>query len=203
MSTGPGYSGDEEASTFEDVVDSFALGSGRGRRKHRKDRAEPGGRREQQEQPRRATSPTEAHTGAGNPAGAWHTTGEEQPVSAEAVPLPPAEETGFVRPYAITGGRTKANHPLELETLVSTRDGALMAVPDQLEHQLIMEECRNPRSVAEIAAILRVPFGVARVLISDAADAGLVTVHKTISGDEGAEAHLMLMERVLSGLRRL
>ena len=33
--------------------------------------------------------------------------------------------------------------------------------------------------------------------------AGLVTVHKTISGNDGAEAHLVLMERVLSGLRRL
>ncbi|MBK1788667.1 DUF742 domain-containing protein [Prauserella sp. ASG 168] len=137
-------------------------------------------------------------------------TGEEQFVSAEAIPVMPAvppphpaEETGFVRPYAITGGRTKANYPLELETLVSTREAAVMAVPDQIEHQLIMEECRTPRSVAEIAAALRVPLGVARVLISDAADTGLVAVHKTISGDEGAEAHLMLMERVLSGLRRL
>ncbi|PXY28465.1 hypothetical protein BAY60_17180 [Prauserella muralis] len=124
-------------------------------------------------------------------------------MSAEAIPLHPAEETGFVRPYAITGGRTKANYALELETLVSTREAAVMAVPDQIEHQQIMEQCRTPHSVAEIAATLRVPFGVARVLISDAADAGLVTVHRTITGDEGAEAHLMLMERVLSGLRRL
>ena len=53
-----------------------------------------------------------------------------------------------------------------------------------------MEECRTPRSVAEIVAALRVPLGVARVLISDAADAGLVTVHKTITGNDGAEAHL-------------
>ena len=66
-----------------------------------------------------------------------------------------------------------------------------------------MEECRTPRSVAEVAALLRVPLGVARVLISDAADAGLITVHKTVSGNEDAEAHLILMERVLSGLRRL
>lgn len=50
---------------------------------------------------------------------------------------------------------------------------------------------------------MRLPLGVARVLISDAADAGLVTVHKTITGNDGAEAHLVLMERVLSGLRRL
>ncbi len=146
---------------------------------------------------------------------------EEQVVAAEAVPVqsavwpgahsaaPPPEypedtgDTGFVRPYAITGGRTRANHHLELETLVSTRTAGLLAVPDQIEHQLIMEQCRTPQSVAEIASALGMPLGVARVLISDAADAGLVTVHRTVSGDEGAEAHLQLMERVLSGLRRL
>ncbi|OQO94027.1 DUF742 domain-containing protein [Saccharomonospora piscinae] len=124
-------------------------------------------------------------------------------MAVEAFPLQPTEETGFVRPYALTGGRTRANHHLELETLVSTRAVALLAVPEQIELQVIMEECRTPQSVAEIASKLRVPLGVARVLISDAADAGLVTVHRTVSGDEGAEAHLTLMERVLSGLRRL
>jgi hypothetical protein len=113
-----------------------------------------------------------------------------------------------VRPYALTGGRTKSNYALELETLVSTNqsaaDGAISeAVVQQIESLSIMEQCWSPRSVAEIAAVLGVPLGVARVLISDAADAGLVTVHKTISGNDGAEAHLVLMERVLSGLRRL
>ncbi len=119
----------------------------------------------------------------------------------------PFEETAIVRPYALTGGRTKANYALELETLISTKDhvsaGSLPAAAEQIECISIIEECRTPRSVAEIAATLRVPLGVARVLISDAADAGLVSVHKTISGNDGAEAHLVLMERVLSGLRRL
>lgn len=117
------------------------------------------------------------------------------------------EETAAVRPYALTGGRTRASTALELETLVSVKDvvAARMdaGVPMQFEHRQVVEECRTPRSVAEIAALLRVPVGVARVLISDAADAGLITVHKTASGADNAEAHLMLMERVLSGLRRL
>ena len=133
-------------------------------------------------------------------------------MTAEAIPLHAKEhlepdfgsETGFVRPYAITGGRTKANHKLEMETLVSTSAGTETdGQPEQVEQRSIVLECQNPRSVAEIASTLGVPLGVARVLISDAADAGLVTVHKTISGDEGAEEHLLLMERVLSGLRRL
>jgi hypothetical protein len=123
-------------------------------------------------------------------------------------PAAPEDQTAIVRPYALTGGRTRANYALELETLVSAKDyAAIGGLPEvaaeQIECISIMEECRTPRSVAEIVSALRVPLGVARVLISDAADAGLVTVHKTITGNDGAEAHLVLMERVLSGLRRL
>ncbi len=110
----------------------------------------------------------------------------------------------MVRPYMLTGGRTRAKYALELETLVSANQGVLAeGAPDRIEHRTIVEACPQPRSVAEIAANLRMPLGVARVLVSDAADAGLITVHKTISGADGAEAHLLLMERVLSGLRRL
>lgn len=122
-------------------------------------------------------------------------------------PAPPEEETAAVRPYALTGGRTRASYALELETLVSAKESVAAHLDQgpamQFEHRQIVEECRAPRSVAEIAALLRVPVGVARVLISDAADAGLITVHKTVSGSDNAEAHFMLMERVLSGLRRL
>src|SRR5699024_2022999 len=100
---------------------------------------------------------------------------EEWPVSAEAIPVATGEEpeaeagmdTGFVRPYAITGGRTRANHMLEMETLISTRSDDAIDEPEQVEQRSIMSECRNPRSVAEIASVLGVPVGVARVLISD------------------------------------
>lgn len=128
-----------------------------------------------------------------------------QIIPAVVMNSPPwEEETAMVRPYMLTGGRTKAKYSLELETLVSANKGVLTEeLPDRIEHRSIVEACPEPRSVAEIASNLRMPLGVARVLVSDAADAGLITVHKTISGSDGAEAHLLLMERVLSGLRRL
>lgn len=114
------------------------------------------------------------------------------------------DDTALVRPYMLTGGRTKASYALELETLISAKAGALSTEePERIEQRSIVEACPSPRSVAEIAVNLRMPLGVARVLVSDAADAGLVNVHRTISGADGAEAHLQLMERVLSGLRRL
>ncbi|NIJ12751.1 hypothetical protein FHU38_003095 [Saccharomonospora amisosensis] len=188
MGEGSRLPGEEHLSELGELLGGFGPGAGRDVSGRAGGRQHPGARR--------AAASRDPRHGV-------ETKVEEQLVSAEAIPLHAAEQTGFVRPYAITGGRTKSNHDLELETLVSTRQAALLAVPDQIEHQLIMEECRTPHSVAEIAAMLRVPFGVARVLVSDAADAGLVNVHRTISGDEGAEAHLLLMERVLSGLRRL
>lgn len=54
--------------------------------------------------------------------------------------------------------------------------------------------------MAEIAALRGVPLGVARVLLGDLAALGAVVVHRTV--DAGGP-DLALMERVLSGLRRL
>jgi len=219
MNTGSGFFGDEagdrgepphgvapggeDEGTFADVLNGFSF-TGRGRRK-RGWRGEDVAARDQgagasQEHPSTWVEPARTEQRAADQseaarAGGWP--GEFEALGA-------AEVTGFVRPYAITGGRTKWNHALELETLISTNHvGGTLTVPDNMEHRSIVEECQTPRSVAEIAALLRVPLGVARVLISDMADAGLVTVHKTISGSDGAEAHFTLMERVLSGLRRL
>ncbi|WP_297536750.1 DUF742 domain-containing protein [Amycolatopsis sp.] len=216
--------------TFADVFNGFALDSRRGRRKRKKNKETTEGQARDGNPDEQAalTPPTDQGdrvTSVVSPPGRTDslitTPGGlfDAGVADSGYPdypnyrqtsepdLHPAEETAIVRPYALTGGRTKSNYALELETLVSTKEsiaGALSpAITEQVESFSIMEECRTPRSVAEIAAALRVPLGVARVLISDAADAGLVTVHKTITGSDGAEAHLVLMERVLSGLRRL
>jgi hypothetical protein len=57
--------------------------------------------------------------------------------------------------------------------------------------------------VAEVAALLAIPLGVARVLLGDMAGLGLVIVHQTASSTGKGGPDLALMERVLSGLRRL
>ena len=56
--------------------------------------------------------------------------------------------------------------------------------------------------MAEVAALLNVPLGVARVLIADMAGMGLVTVHNSAPPEAG-EPELALLERVLTGLRHL
>ena len=107
-----------------------------------------------------------------------------------------------IRPYAWTGGRTKTNYQFEMETLVSTSEWYRPNAMLRGEHQSIVEMCRHPRSVAEVSALLSVPLGVAKVLLADMAELGLITVHQTVT-ESGSAPHLNLMERVLSGLRRL
>jgi hypothetical protein len=55
--------------------------------------------------------------------------------------------------------------------------------------------------VAEISALLRIPLGVVRVVISDMVAEGLVHVHQPQL--DAGKPDLNLLERVLSGLRRL
>jgi hypothetical protein len=126
---------------------------------------------------------------------------EEAPVFEASVPEPP--DASIVRAYAWTGGRTRSNINLEIETLVSANDQTRQSAGIlQAEHQHVVELCRSPRSVAEVAALMRLPLGVVKVLLGDMAERGLVDVHQTASAG-GVTPDLGLMERVLSGLRRL
>jgi hypothetical protein len=113
----------------------------------------------------------------------------------------------LVRPYAHTGGRTRSSQDLALEALVSTSGQPSLATLDEVltthHRRMIVDMCLQPRSVAEVAALLSVPLGVARVLLGDLAAAGLVVVHPTVgSTGDGAPA-LDFMRRVLVGLRNL
>src|SRR6266498_493507 len=117
---------------------------------------------------------------------------------------PAPHETGsLVRPYTRTGGRSRSDYDLAIEALVSTSERG--KAPDAAvlpEHRSICGLCLDTRSVAEVAAHLRLPLGVARVLIGDMAGMGLVLIHQSgmVVGDRPS---IEFMERVLSGLRRL
>jgi hypothetical protein len=116
---------------------------------------------------------------------------------------PGMEGGSLVRPYALTGGRTRPDHDLAIEALVSTNELSRdLDTVLQAEHRAICELCLEVRSVAEVAALLRLPLGVVRVLIGDMAGLGLVKIHQTalVVGDRPS---MEFLERVLSGLRRL
>jgi hypothetical protein len=104
-----------------------------------------------------------------------------------------------VRPYVLTGGRTRARVEFAVEALVISTPGPGPA-GEPVEHARIRELCREPRPVAEVAALLGVPLGVARVLLADLFAAGGVTVQRAV--DDGGPDHVLL-DRVLAGLGRL
>ncbi|GAA2513884.1 DUF742 domain-containing protein [Streptomyces gobitricini] len=115
-----------------------------------------------------------------------------------------------VRPYSLTGGRTRFGHVLLVETFVAALEApeerkelangglASRVMP---EMRAIVEICRRMRTVAEISALLKMPLGVVRVLLSDLADQGRIRVYGT--GHATGQPDRALLERVLSGLRRL
>jgi hypothetical protein len=114
------------------------------------------------------------------------------------------EEPGLdrrrVRPYAITGGRTRPTHDtLELEALVSTTSVGARTPKLTVEQHAIAALCHDLLSIAEVSARLHLPLGVIRVLVDDMADEHLVIVYRPAHA--GDRPDLALLERVLHGLR--
>lgn len=114
----------------------------------------------------------------------------------------------LVRPYAVTRGRTRPKLEIALEALVETTvrgrtDDAHNGGHGQEQHHIAMLCDGQLQSLAEIAARMQLPLGVARVLIADMAADGLVAVYEPASLDENEAVGTELLERVLSGLRRL
>jgi hypothetical protein len=109
----------------------------------------------------------------------------------------------MVPAYALTQGRTRSNGvQLALEALVTATEFGLRYVAElQMESHAIVAMAGAPISVAEIGAALQVPIGVARVLVSDLADAGYLTVASPIGLDENGRPNRLILERLLDGLR--
>jgi hypothetical protein len=125
------------------------------------------------------------------------------PSYAPSAYAPSGQRRSRVRPYTRTGGRTRSDHNLALEALVSTSDQARRFVGvGSPEHRAICNLCNDTRSVAEIAAYLFLPLGVVKVLVGDMADAGLVIIHQP-GFSLGDQSSRDFMERVLQGLRAL
>jgi hypothetical protein len=111
-----------------------------------------------------------------------------------------------IRPYSLTGGRTRGNQDLALETIVRTTAQGRETHPRLvLERASIVEICADPQSVAEISAHLKIPLGVARVIVGDLAAEGLVAANAAAGANTTAQSRpdIKLLERVLDGLHAL
>jgi hypothetical protein len=123
----------------------------------------------------------------------------------------------MVRPYTVTGGRTRPTHRLDLLSLVTPTGHADPAVltPD---HASALVLCHPVASVAEVAARMRLPVVAVKILVSDLIDYGAVAartdqpVPTTATavptagvpmGGPAVAVDLPVLEKVLDGLRQL
>lgn len=86
-----------------------------------------------------------------------------------------------VRPYALTGGRTRPRgETFDLMAVVgSAVDGrSLERMLLEPEHVQVLRLCRRPMPVADLASDLDLPLGVVRILLSDMRERGLITIGK-------------------------
>ena len=113
-----------------------------------------------------------------------------------------ADPGPFLRPYAMTEGRTEPSGPdLAIEDLIGATSAADPPPWLSLEHQTIAMACRETLSVAELAARVDLPLGVTTVLDGDLASQGMVTDHRAPS--HAGPPNVALLEQVLDGLQRL
>ncbi|MFF7332068.1 DUF742 domain-containing protein [Streptomyces sp. NPDC008150] len=106
------------------------------------------------------------------------------------------DDTSFVRPFIITGGRSE---PLQANLRLETLVVAVGEPDDELafEWRHIVAVCERPTTVAEVADRVGVPLGVAKVLISDLVAAGRLACRQP------AELPLQMLERIRDHVRAL
>jgi hypothetical protein len=105
----------------------------------------------------------------------------------------------LVRPYSVIRGRTRpTQRDLDLFLIVSVAEGTFSPqVPDR-EYTRILDLCRKPLSIAEVAAYSGLPMAVAKVIISDLLDNGYL-----VAGASAPQRDRELLMLVLEGLKRL
>lgn len=114
------------------------------------------------------------------------------------------EEPHLVRPYILTAGRTNSRVHLPLEAPIGMLDADKEPRwPGSDVRGQILSLCVDHPSVAEIAAKISVPLGVARVLIGDLVTQGYLQVHMTLGESSTFDERRELIGRTLRGLRAL
>ena len=119
-------------------------------------------------------------------------------------PREPLAEASLVRPYILTAGRTQSGVSLPLEAPIRAVDiGPAPRWPGHDVRTRIIALSADRPSVAEIAARLELPLGVARVLIGDLVTQGYLRVDATLADAVDTEDRRELIGRTLRGLRAL
>ncbi|MFE9121394.1 DUF742 domain-containing protein [Streptomyces sp. NPDC007172] len=105
-----------------------------------------------------------------------------------------------VRPYTVTGGRTRSRHVLGLTSCLITRPAAPDTAHPSTEAEALLLLCSGaPRSVAELAALSHQPVQVVKVLIGDLLDCDALA--RANPQGAGADPDVHVLEALLHGLR--
>lgn len=114
---------------------------------------------------------------------------DPQPRSGDALD-DEAPDEDFLRPFVVTRGRSQPSVVgLRVETQLWTRPEALDR-PLRFEAQRIVEACRTPRSIAEVAVRLGMPLGVVRILVAD------LVADQLLACEEPGRISIALLERI-------
>ncbi|MED7826459.1 DUF742 domain-containing protein [Streptomyces chiangmaiensis] len=105
----------------------------------------------------------------------------------------------LVRPYTVSDGRTRPTTALDLVSQVMATGVVPLGYLGP-EYSEALDLCRAPVSVAELAAHLKLPAAVTKVLLSDLVDCGALTTKPPAFRHSPTDRSLL--EAVLDGLRR-
>jgi Protein of unknown function (DUF742) len=105
----------------------------------------------------------------------------------------------FVRPFIMTGGRTRAGRrDLRVETMLQA---SVADIPRHLpsEQEDLLRACQEPLSVAEVAAKLHLVVGVVAIVAGDLIAEGLLDVHHT----DPVEIELDMLTKMIERVRAI
>lgn len=113
------------------------------------------------------------------------------------------EQGPFVRPYAVTRGRTVPAgdwHIGLIDVVVAVHDPSTAGLRLGPEHRQLLARCLRPMAVVDLASEVDLPVGVVRVLLSDLSEHGII---RLVTTPRGRVTSRRLLSEVLDGLRAL
>src|ERR1700744_5475398 len=115
-----------------------------------------------------------------------------------------AEAGPVVRPYALTGGRTRASGEAFDLVATVTATQARVADPGGLgpEHFSVLQLAQEPATVVDIPSDVDLPLGVVRILLADLRELGLVIIQAPVPM-RARQVDRNTLREVLHGLRGL
>jgi hypothetical protein len=108
----------------------------------------------------------------------------------------------LIRPYTVSDGRTRPTAHFDHMTMVMAATPGPARGEVSPDHELVLRLCGRPVAVAEIAAYLKMPAVVVKVLLSDLVECGAVITRSIEPVPRSKSLDLDLLEAVLDGLRK-